>query len=144
MLLTERYSNDIYGVLTCYDRILIHGNIAGWCYADGMTGFLKSKGIRIFDFPKFAEPLNELVRQNAEEVAKENQVDIEFIRKTGAFRKDDKIAEIIEKRGSHPGLVHIFSAMEGCNTYRPWHDKESGKTFLKFDKSKCLHSTFTL
>jgi hypothetical protein len=142
MLLTERYSNDIHGVLTCYDRILIHGNIAGWCFADGMTGFLNSKGIRIFDFPKFAEPLNEGVRQNAEKIAKENGIEIEFIRKTGAFRKDDKLAEIIEKRGSHPGLVHIFSAMEGCNTYKPWHAKESGKTFLKFDTSKCLHYYF--
>jgi len=83
-----------------------------------MTGFLYSQGIRVFDFPQFAEPLNEWIRQNAEKIAKENSVDIEFIRKTGAFRKDDKIAEIIEKRGTHPGLVHIFFAMEGCNTYR--------------------------
>ena len=142
MLLTERYSNDIHGVLTCYDRILIHGNIAGWCFADGMTGFLYSKGIRIFDFPQFAEPLNEGIRQNAEKIAKESSIAIEFIRKTGAFRKDDRIAEIIEQRGSHPGLVHIFSAMEGCNTYKPWHDKESGKTFLKYDTSKCLHYYF--
>lgn len=142
MLLTERYKNDIHGVLTCYDRILIHGNIAGWCFADGMTAFLNSKGIKIFDFPKFAEPLNEGVRHNAEQIAKENGIEIEFIRKTGAFRKDDKIAEIIEQRGTQPGLVHIFSAMEGCNTYKPWHDKESGKTFLKFDTSKCLHYYF--
>ena len=40
------------------------------------------------------------------------------------------------------GLVHIFSAMEGCNTYKPWHDKRSGKTFLKYDASKCLHYCF--
>jgi len=28
MLLTERYSNDSHGILTCYDRILIHGGFA--------------------------------------------------------------------------------------------------------------------
>lgn len=60
-----------------------------------MTGFINSKGIRIFDFPKFAEPLNKGIRQNAEKIAKENGVEIEFIRKTKAFRKDDKVAEII-------------------------------------------------
>jgi len=141
-LITEKYIEDIHGVLGCYDRILIHGNIAGWCFAEGMTGFLNSNKIRIFDFAKFAEELNETIRKNAENVAAENGVEIEFIRKTKAFRKDDKIAEIIKERGNHPGLVHIFSAMEGCNTYKPWHDKESGKTFLKFDKSKCLHYYF--
>lgn len=96
-----------------------------------MTGFLNSKGIRIFDFPKFAEPLNEGVRQNTENIAKENGVEIEFIRKTGAFRKDDKIAEIIKTRGSHPGLVHIFSAMEGCDTYKPWGKVQLAKAVRK-------------
>jgi DNA-binding MarR family transcriptional regulator len=32
--------------------------------------------------------------------------------------------------------------MEGCNTYKPWHDKTTGKTFLKPDTSKCLHYYF--
>ena len=32
--------------------------------------------------------------------------------------------------------------MECCNTYRPWHDKTTGKTFLKFEQSKCLHYYF--
>ena len=32
--------------------------------------------------------------------------------------------------------------MEQCNTYKPWHDKTTGKTFLKFDRSKCLHYYF--
>jgi hypothetical protein len=29
--------------------------------------------------------------------------------------------------------------MEGCPTYKPWHDKQSGKTFLRPDLGKCLH-----
>jgi len=28
--------------------------------------------------------------------------------------------------------------MEGCTTYKPWHDKVNHKTFLKYDHSKCL------
>lgn len=142
MLLTEKYANDLHGVLSCYDRVIIHGNIAGWCFAEGMTGILASRGIRIFDFAAFSAPLTEAIRKNAEQMAQENGLEIEFIRKIGAFRKDDRISEIISKRGQHPGLVHIFSAMEGCNTYKPWHDKSTGKTFLKHDTGKCLHYYF--
>ena len=29
----------------------------GACYAKGMTGFLSARQIRIFDYPRFAEPL---------------------------------------------------------------------------------------
>ena len=32
--------------------------------------------------------------------------------------------------------------MEACGSYRPWHDKQSGKTFLRGSQSKCLHYYF--
>jgi hypothetical protein len=28
------------------------------------------------------------------------------------------------------GLVHIFSAIESCTSYKPWYDKKTGNTFL--------------
>lgn len=55
-LLTERYASQIAGVLGCYDRILIFGTLPGICYAGGMTSFLYKQQVRIFDYPRFAEP----------------------------------------------------------------------------------------
>ena len=55
--LTKRYATNMNGVLSCYDRILIIGTLPGACYAGGMTSFLFSKGIRIFDYAQFAELL---------------------------------------------------------------------------------------
>jgi hypothetical protein len=45
-------------------------------------------------------------------------------------------------RASHHGLVAILSAMEPCSTYKPWHDKGTGKTYLRPDDGKCLHYYF--
>ncbi len=53
-----------------------------------------------------------------------------------------RVARVLEQRGDHPGLVHIISAMEACGSYRPWHDKASGKTFVRPDSGKCLHYHF--
>jgi hypothetical protein len=36
----------------------------------------------------------------------------------------------------------IISAMEACDSYRPWHDKASGKTFVRPDSGKCLRYYF--
>ena len=66
---------------------------------------------------------------------------IENIRKKN-FRKEDRIAALLQKRGRQPGLVHIFSALEPCASYQPWHDKTSHHTFLKSDTAKCLHYYF--
>ena len=49
---------------------------------------------------------------------------------------------MLEQRGEHPGPVHILSAMEACDSYRPWHDKGTGKTFVRPDSGKCLHYYF--
>jgi len=141
-LLTERRSAQIVGVLSCYDRMLIQGTLPGLCYAEGMTGYLYAQHIRIFDYVQWAQPLRETLRENAERRAADHGLEIEFIRRPKSFRKEDKIHQVLKQRGEHPGLVWIFSVMEPCSTYRPWHDKATGKTYLRPDDGKCLHYYF--
>jgi hypothetical protein len=100
-LLTDRFADQIVGVLGCYDRLIIQGTIPDFCYAQAMTNYLYARKIRIFDYPQYAQPLRDGLREHAERVAAENEIPIEFIRKSG-IRKSDKIQEIIDKRGSHP------------------------------------------
>jgi hypothetical protein len=38
--------------------------------------------------------------------------------------------------------VHVISAMEACDAYQPWHDKQTHQTFLRPDSGKCLHYYF--
>lgn len=136
-LLSERYGDELDGVLSCYDRIVITGSLMPLCYAQGMTHYLYQQGIRIFEYAKFAEPLRERIREHAETLAEANGVKIEFVRKKD-FRKENRIQQIVKQRGDQPGLVHIFGAMEACSSYRPWHDKAIGKTYLRPDSSKCM------
>jgi len=142
ILLPEKYEDELYGVLHCYDRILISGHLQPLAYAKGMTKYLYGQDIRIFDYPQFVQPLREMIRVNAQQIAQENGLEIEFIRDQGAFRKEDRVQEIIQERGGRPGLVHIFSAMEQCPAYQPWHDKESHNTYLIPKTGKCLHYYF--
>lgn len=138
----ERYKDKITGILSCYDRVIIQGTLPQICFAAGMTSYLHAHKIRIFDYPRFAEPLRDKIRTNAETLAKSHGLEIEFIRRIDSFRKEDRIREILNKRGCHSGLVHIFSAMEVCTSYKPWHDKVTHQTFLKNDSGKCLHYYF--
>ena len=140
-LITERYAEKISGVLGCFDRVVIQGTLPGLCHAAGMTDYLYANGIRIFDYPHFAEPFRNELRENTERLAADNGLEIEFVRDHDT-RKEKLIKEILKKRGDRPGLVHILSAMEGCPTYKPWHDKKTGRTFLKPDQGRCLHYYF--
>jgi len=97
-LLTERYRGRLAGVLSCYDRIIVTGTLPGACYAKGMTAFLSARQIRIFDYPRFAEPLRDRIRDRAAELASAASVTIEHVAKSH-IRKEDIIAKVLAVRG---------------------------------------------
>lgn len=141
-MLTDRYASLILGVLSCFDRILISGTLPDICHAKAFTRELNRRRIRIFAFNEFVKALTETIHERAKQLADEHGLTIEYIRRIKAFRKEDRIQQILAERGTHPGLVHIFSALETCNTFKPTYDRRSGKSFLRPDSGKCLHYYF--
>jgi hypothetical protein len=137
-----RHADKIRGLLSCFDRVVLTGTLPDLCHADAMARFLGARQIRLFDYPRWAEPFRDTIRTHAEQLARDHGLTIEFIRRLKAFRKEERIKAIVAQRGDHPGLVHIFSAMEACPSYKPWHDKQTGQTFLRATEAKCLHYYF--
>ena len=113
-LLRDRYRERLAGVLSCYDRIIVTGTLPGASYAKGMTAFLWARRISVFDYPRFAEPPGDRVRERAAELASAAGVTIEHIAKSH-IRQEDVVAKVLAVRGDHPGLLHIISAMEACD-----------------------------
>lgn len=137
--LVECYRDRIAGVLTCYDRVVITGTLPRACHAEGMTSFLNARHIRIFDYPRFAEPLRDRLRANTERLAESAGAKIEYIAKAH-IRKEDVVATVIKTRGDHPGLIHVTSTMEACSAYRFWHDNPSRyKPICSPTAGKCLY-----
>jgi hypothetical protein len=93
------------------------------------------------DYPRFAEPLRDRIREAAQALATAQGARIEHVAKAH-IRKEDLVAAVLKDRGDHPGLVHVLSAMEACDAYEPWHDKPSHQTFLRHTSGKCLHYYF--
>ncbi len=140
-LLTQRYSEKISGILSCYDRIVVTGTLPVLSNANHLTAYMYQNNIRIFDYAKFAEPYRDELKQNAQRIAESAGLEIEYIRSSGV-RKEAVIESILKKRGTHPGIVHIISVMEACTSYKPWHDKVTGKTFFEIRPGKMPHLLF--
>ena len=94
-----------------------------------MKAQLLKRKILFFDYPRLVDPLRNRLHENAQALAEAAGVQVEALRSFKGFRKEDRIAGILEKRGTHPGLVHVFSAMENCNCFKPWHDRATGRTY---------------
>lgn len=141
-LITERYHDQIVGVISCFDRVVITGTLPDICHAGAMAAQLTTRKMRIFDYGDFVDPIRNMLHDNAREVATTHGAEIEPIKKLKDFRKEDRIKDVISARGVKSGLVHVFSAMENCNCFKPWHDKKTGKTFLKANGGRCSHYYF--
>ena len=76
-----------------------------------MTDYFYRHRIRIFDYPKWAEPLREALRENMERIAADNAIEIEFVRSRKSFRKEDRVKAVLEKRAS----IRAW-----CAFFRPW------------------------
>jgi hypothetical protein len=135
----EKHAESIQGVLGCFDRILIQGTLTDLSYAEAATRYFLTRRIRIFDFKTWAAPFRDGVIADVEALAAAEGLEIEWVKRFDSFRKEDRIAEVLAQRGRHPGVVHILKAMETCHTYRPWHDKPSGRTYLVPTTGKCAH-----
>lgn len=55
-LLTQRYSENICGVIGCYERIVITGTLPVLSNARHLTSCMFQNNIRMFDYAKIAEP----------------------------------------------------------------------------------------
>ena len=132
----ERHSDKILGVISCCDRVISQGTLPDICHPNAITTFFYAHGKRIFDLKQWAAPLRDQIRDNIEALAADHGLQIEFIRKQQDFRKEQRIKELLAQRGDHPGIVHIFSALESCTAFKPWHDGSGG--IIMYDKFACL------
>jgi hypothetical protein len=57
-------------------------------------------------------------------------LEVEFVRRHDAFRKEARLKDVLAERGEDPGLVHIFSAMEASLSFTFRHDKASHRNAL--------------
>ena len=119
-------------------RVLVFGTLPKVCFAGGMSSYLYEHKVRIFDYPRLAEPFRDRLRENAGKLAADNGIEIEHIRKKN-FRKEDRVKQILAQRAARVG-VHLF----GHGTVR--HLQAAARSGDQGDvleaDGKCLHYYF--
>ena len=137
----RRYASEIAGQLGCVARVIIPGRVLDVCHAAARERALHCAGSRCFALGVFAEPRRDAIGDQAVQLAREAGLEVEFIRRKD-FRKEDRVAEVLARRGPQPGLVPVFWAMEPCPGFRPWQDPARGRTGVQMTQGKCLHFCF--
>ena len=141
-LITERYENQVSGLLNCFDRVVLSGNLLQHCHPHGLESYLRDKDILCFEFQdKVGKVLSDQLKSHAKTLAATAGIEIEYLGKT-RIRKESHVQTIIDERGDHPGLVCILSCVEGCMRFIPQYFKKKNYTGLLMKPGQCLHYYF--
>jgi len=139
--LADRYSRQIVAQIRCFDRVLISGMLPEIGHAKAMTGLLVQQGVEPCHFARWAQPRTDSIRANAERMAAEAGLKVQFLAKV-TTRKEEIAHEVLRQRGDEPGLVCILSAMETCDSYKSWWDRDGKENKLRWASGRCLHYYF--
>jgi hypothetical protein len=80
--------------------VVIQGTIPSICHRQAMATIVDRRGNRLFDYTQCVQPFRDGIHAHAERVADE-AVTVEYIRRIKTVRKEDRIQEILAKRGDH-------------------------------------------
>src|SRR5689334_1687571 len=112
----QRYSEDVIGVLSGFDRLLFRGTLRSISYGDGLDRFLGAARVKYKDFGKFAESLSDRVRKHGETVAREAGRPFQFVSRSGES-KEEVARAIAARDGIEEGLVCVLRCLEPCMSF---------------------------
>jgi DNA-binding HxlR family transcriptional regulator len=137
----EHHREAMAGVLECVDRLLVRGTLPDCCHPGAMIGQLLREQRSLAGYGSMVEGIGQEIRTQAQRLAKAAGLSIEYLARADAFRKEERVAQILRERGDAPGLVHIFSGLERCSTFKA-HNSANGLLQLFWSSGKCLHYYF--
>ncbi|MBU0561124.1 MAG: hypothetical protein KKG93_16330 [Bacteroidetes bacterium] len=134
----EKYSKEIIGNNSTFDRVIISGSIKPISYKEGLNTYLSAHHILLKDFTSYANKLSIQLKEQARLLSEKESVEYIYLNNS-RIRKEELIRKKILKRGEHPGLVAILSCLELDNSFDIYRNKWTQKLELVSRKRKCLH-----
>jgi hypothetical protein len=136
--LVDRYAQQLLGSLRCFDRVIVHGTLQDVAHPGALLVSMQAAGFKPRDLARFAQPITAKVRDHIIGLARQQNITIQMVTRKN-FRQEDRVAEILKARGTHPGLVHIFAVKESANVYDTRHARADGHAEVIVRRGACLH-----
>ena len=80
MNIIEQKQDRIYGTLSTFDRVIIHGYLISFQNPRLMLYYLIQKKVKLVDFSKFAEQQTNTLCTHIENLIKKEGIELEFLK----------------------------------------------------------------
>ena len=132
-----KHQDELAGVLSGFDRLVLRGSLRKLSYVGGMMQYLWAQQVLLKDFGAHVESTSQAVKDAALAEARATGRPIHFVR-TADTSKEDVARDIARRDQISSGLVCVLTAVEQCRSYVLFRDRQGQRLRLLPRGRKCL------
>lgn len=133
----HRYADRITGVLSGFDRLVFRGTLRQLVYGDGLKAFLWHRQVLLKEFGDFALALTDRLKTAVRGAAEALGRPVKHLL-SPRTRKEDVARAIAERDGITEGLIAVLTAVEPCQSWEIYRNRETRRLEPRPARRKCL------
>jgi hypothetical protein len=137
-LFVQRHAQIVTGVLSGFDRLVLHGTLRLFAYTSGLLKYLCHRRIKLKDFGTHSRQLSDRIIEASLKPVEESGRPVIYL----PGSKDDKEAlarEIAAKDRVQQGTICVLRTVELCRSYEVFRNAQTQQIELRARNRKCLH-----
>ena len=132
-----KFGDQIAGVLSGFDRLVLRGTLRGICYPEGMEGYLSGSSVLLKDFACHVHQVSTRLKQASLAVAEKLGRTVKYLASSQVSK--EKVAQAIAaEQKITVGPVCVLTCVETCQTFEVHRNAESKRLELEGRLRKCL------
>lgn len=133
----QQYQKDIIGHLSGFDRLVLRGTLRVLAVKSGMLDYLWHVKVLLKDFGKFSQRKSTQLKTASCAQAQRHKRPIVYL-SSPQVDKEKKAREIAQRDGIKKGLIAILTAVEPCQSYELYRNRQTKQLELHPRWRKCL------
>ena len=137
----HRWSSEIKGTLSGFDRVRFRGTIRWLASLEGMGSYLGTSRVHLKEFKDWATDKTDRIQEATEKLAESAGRPVVYL-PSSSERKEARALEIARADGITEGLIAVLKCVEPCHTFTVGPNAEKRKLELRSHPGKCSHLYF--
>lgn len=131
------HEKDVIGLLNGFDRLVLRGTLRRLALTGGMASYLRAAGVLLKDFGAFAEEQTKRLRKVSLDAAERLERPIIYLSKP-RVSKEETARGVAARDGITEGLICVLKAVEPCQSFGIYRNRETRKLDLEVRKRQGL------
>lgn len=134
----EKYKQDIFGQISCFDRMIFRGYLTSFFQSSGMYYYLSQSNVLLKNFKEFVLKTTKQLKDHIENLAATNAVPLIYLNSPQSS-KEEIVKEVLAESSDKEGLIAIIKVVELCQSVEVRGNKLTKKLEAVNSWRKCLH-----